>query len=76
VARWFSQRYVRTSVFPLRGSEPHAVLRRHLPFIEPDVQISRIRIGDQDSRRRMREAARSSFELHQPEAAQVRFRVA
>jgi len=33
VARWFRQRYVRVSRFPLRGSEPQALLRFHLPLI-------------------------------------------
>jgi hypothetical protein len=32
-ARWFRQRYVRVSGFPLRGSEPQAMLRFHLPLI-------------------------------------------
>ena len=76
MARWVRQRYVRVSGFPLRCSEPHALLRLHLPLIEPDVQVSRIRLSDKDSRRRTREAARSSLELDQPQAAQERFRVA
>jgi hypothetical protein len=62
--------------FPLRGSGPHAVLRFHLPLIEPDVQVSRIRLSDKGSHRRTREAARSSLELNQPQTAQERFRVA
>jgi hypothetical protein len=33
--------------FPRRGSEPHALPRFHLPLIEPDVRISRIRLSDQ-----------------------------
>src|SRR5450755_4518774 len=31
---------------PLRGSEPYAVPRFHLPLIEPDVRICRIRLSD------------------------------
>jgi len=48
VARWFRRRYVRVSGFPLRGSEPQALLRLHLPLIEPDGRISRIRLSDKD----------------------------
>ena len=51
--------------------------RLHLPLIEPDVRICRIRLSDKDSCGRSREVARTAFKLHQPEgAAQVRFRVA
>ena len=32
---------------PLRGSEPHTLPRFHLPLIEPDMQICRIRLSDQ-----------------------------
>ena len=35
--------------FPLRGSEPHTMPRFHLPLIEPDVRICRIRLSDKDS---------------------------
>ena len=34
------------------------MLRLHIPLIKPDVQISRIRLSDKDSRLRPREAPR------------------
>ena len=37
MGRWFRQRYVRVSGFPLPSSGPHASLRFHLPLIEPNV---------------------------------------
>ena len=49
--------------------------RFHLPLIEPDVQIPRIRLSDKESRFRPREGRRSSLKPNQPEVAQVRFRV-
>ena len=46
MARRFRRRDFRVSGFPLRGSVPHAVLRFHLPLVEPDVRICRIRLSD------------------------------
>jgi hypothetical protein len=60
------------SGFPLRGSEPQAMLRLHLPLIEPDGRISRIRLSDQDSRGRTRRTERSPL---QPDQAQRRVQV-
>ena len=34
------------------------MLRFHIPLVKPDVQISRIRLSDKDSRLRPREAPR------------------
>jgi hypothetical protein len=43
------------------------MLRFHTPLIEPDVQISRIRLSDKDSRCRSRETARPRLEPDQPQ---------
>jgi hypothetical protein len=47
--------------------------RLHLPLIEPDVRICRIRLSDKDARLRTREASRTSLE---PEQAQHLVQVA
>jgi hypothetical protein len=43
------------------------VLRFHFPLIEPDWQISRIRLSDQESRFRTRKVAGQRRELNQTE---------
>ena len=43
------------------------VPRFHSPLIEPDVRICRIRLSDQDSCLRVREAVRSTLEPEQPQ---------
>ena len=43
------------------------MLRFHLPLVEPDVRISRIRLSDQGSRFRTRDVTRQSRELQQAE---------
>src|SRR5437879_3489926 len=68
--------YLLTGPFGGRCLTSAAVPRFHLPLIEPDVQISRIRLPDKVPHLRPREVARSSLEPDQPEAAQVGFRVA
>ena len=50
--------------------------RFHLPLIEPDVQISRIRLSDKVSCVRPQVAAWSPLKPYQPEAAQKGFREA
>jgi hypothetical protein len=50
------------SGFPLRGSVPYALLRFHLPLIEPDVRISRIRLSDKRSYLRPRKVAGAQFQ--------------
>jgi len=42
-----------------------SMLRFHIPLIEPDVRISRIRLSDKDSCVRTRIAARKLRESHQ-----------
>ena len=44
------------------------MLRFHLPLIEPDVRISRIRLSDKESRGRTREVARSHLELDESQS--------
>ena len=43
------------------------MLRFHIPLIEPDVRISRIRLSDKDSCFRPREVARSRLQPNQTE---------
>jgi hypothetical protein len=43
------------------------MLRFHLPLIEPDVRIGRIRLTDKDSCLRTREAGRTPLEPEQPQ---------
>jgi hypothetical protein len=50
--------------------------RFYLPLIEPDVQVSRIRLSDKVSCVRPQVVAGSPLKPYQPEAAQVRFREA
>src|SRR5208283_1720824 len=65
VARWVRRRHFRVSRFPLRGLVPYAMLRFHLPLIEPDVQISRIRLSDKNSRVRRQQTALLRTQLNQ-----------
>ena len=44
-----------------------AMLRFHIPLIEPDVRISRIRLSDKVSRLRPRKVARSFPKSYQPQ---------
>ena len=53
--------------FARRGLTSPPVLRFHVPLIEPDVRISRIRLSDKASCVRTRAAARKRRESHQPE---------
>ena len=79
VERWrggLGNAYLLTGPFVCRCLTSAAIPRFHLPLIEPDVQISRIRLSDKVSRLRPREVARSSLKPDQPESAQVGFRVA
>ena len=47
--------YFSFRVSPSVAKYPHAMLRFHLPLIEPDVRISRIRLSDKDSHVRPRD---------------------
>jgi len=79
VERWrggLGNAYLLTGPFVCRCLTSAAIPRFHLPLIEPDVQISRIRLSDKVSHLRPREVARSSLKPDQPESAQVGFRVA
>jgi hypothetical protein len=42
------------------------LLRFHIPLIEPDVQISRIRLSDKTSRLRPRPAVLQIGQSHEP----------
>ncbi len=44
-----------------------AMLRFHIPLIEPDVRFSRIRLSDKASRVRPREAAHRRLETNEPQ---------
>ena len=46
---------------------PPPPLRFHIPLIEPDVQISRIRLSDKTSRLRPRHVAPQRGQSHEPE---------
>ena len=54
--------YIRFRVSPFVAQYPYAKLRFHLPLIEPDVRISRIRLSDQGSRFRSLPASRAARE--------------
>jgi hypothetical protein len=56
----------------LGGSAPHAVLRFHLPLIEPDMRICRIRLSDKASCGRSRRLRERALE---PQQAQRRVQV-
>jgi hypothetical protein len=43
------------------------LLRFHVPLIEPDVQISRIRLSDKTSRLRPRRVAAERGQVYEPE---------
>ena len=55
--------YVCFGVSPSVAQYPHAMLRFHLPLIEPDVRISRIRLSDKVSRVRPRKGLRTRRQL-------------
>ena len=54
-----------TGPFGVPVPEYRPVPRFHFPLIEPDVQISRIRLSDKSSRVRSRQAVRLRFQLNQ-----------
>jgi hypothetical protein len=74
VARWCRGALHVNRPFRLAVPEYHPVPRLHLPLVEPDVRVSRIRLSDKVSHRRTREVAGSALEPEQPESPQVRFR--
>ena len=49
------------------GRFPLPQLRFHVPLIEPDMQISRIRLSDKTSRLRPRHIAPKRSQSHEPE---------
>ena len=59
--------YPFAGAFASRCLTSPAMLRFHIPLIEPDVRISRIRLSDKDSRFRPREVAREHREPQQTE---------
>jgi hypothetical protein len=58
VARWFRSGLAVSGSFVCRCLTSRTVLRFHIPLIEPDVRVSRIRLSDKDSRLRPREVGR------------------
>ena len=66
-----------TDPFGCRGLTSPAVLRFHIPLIEPDVRVSRIRLSDKASCVRAPVAAPKQRESHQAEdLGQVAVRIA
>ena len=59
--------YPLSGTFVSRCLTSPTMLRFHIPLIEPDVRISRIRLSDKDSRFRPREVAREHREPQQTE---------
>ena len=77
MARWFRRGLSVAGPFVCRCLTSPALLRFHLPLIEPDVQISRIRLSDQVTHVRSREAELPMLEFQQPQTlVQVYFREA
>ena len=67
MARWFRIGLSVSAPFVWRCLNSRSVLRFHVPLVEPDVRISRIRLSDKESCVRPRKVAR----LHlQPDQAQ------
>jgi len=58
VARWFRKGLTVTAPFVRRCLNIPSMLRFHIPLIEPDVRISRIRLSDKDSCFRPRKVVR------------------
>jgi hypothetical protein len=65
VARWFRRGLSVPGSFVCRCLTSPAVLRFHFPLIEPDWQVSRIRLSDQESRFRTRKVAGQRRELNE-----------
>ena len=57
--------YLLAGPFVCRCLNSPAVLRFHIPLIEPDVRFSRIRLSDKNSCFRTQEAASKLFQLDQ-----------
>ena len=68
MARWFRSGLSVSAPFVRRCLNSRSVLRFHVPLVEPDVRISRIRLSDKDSCVRPRKVARLHF---QPGQAQM-----
>ena len=49
MARWFRKAVAVCRLFRLSVPEYPSMLRFHVPLIEPDVRISRIRLSDKDA---------------------------
>ena len=54
--------YPFAGAFASRCLTSPAMVRFHIPLIEPDVRVSRIRLSDKDSRVRPRKVARQARE--------------
>ncbi len=65
MARWFRFRLSVSGPFVCRCLTSGTMLRFHLPLIEPDLQISRIRLSDKGSYFRPRNVAVAQLELDQ-----------
>ena len=61
VARWFRCGLSVADPFVCRCLTSPTMLRFHIPLIEPDGRISRIRLSEKGSRVRPRKAARSAL---------------
>ena len=59
--------YRLSGAFARRCLTSPAMLRLHIPLIEPDVRFSRIRLSDKDSCVRTREAARQQGQPYKTE---------
>jgi len=69
--------YPLSDPFVCRCLTSRSVLRFHIPLIEPDGRISRIRLSDKHSRLRPREVIRPHFQPDQSQGlVQVRVGVA
>jgi hypothetical protein len=62
---------------PLSSGGARRLLRFHIPLIEPDVQIARIRLSDRTSRRRLRLITSKCREAYETEVhVELRVRMA
>ena len=63
---WVGAAYPFTGPFVCRCLTSRTLLRFHIPLIEPDMQISRIRLPEEVSRFRTRKAASPASKPNQP----------
>ena len=67
MARWFRSGLSVSASFVRRCLTSLAMLRFHIPLVEPDVRVSRIRLSDKDSCVRPREVARAQVQPDEPQ---------